>query len=405
MGNCNSEWLDKSIPLDDTPCTHEGEDEKIKLIQTACSAGDLDTVIDLLPQLCKTVVDEHRHVLIQDTIHTGRNNNIVRLVQEYHNPFWKRVQIQGDYENANEQVSVDRADIATYLRFISTAPFFLRPLIRLTIERQCLDHFSKIIELTVQNRGEALCKELKDLWEIFRNRTCMKSLLRIYTLSQPAMSTIIQNKSSSYASLVYMNLHNIECRQRAYNGISYRGEFVSVKDLITYRGAKGKEVLIEIKNFYSTSKSQNIASMYGGNPDETNYKFSALYVFDFTDRACPTAIDLVKEPVISKYPEEEEVLLLPYTMFRVVDVHKAGYFDDLGCDRWIINLKNITVPKRNFLSFIWERTDLKAKSGMDIMFDSNFHIPSIRLDNSLSLFNDSSTQTEYHDNLIYSHDG
>lgn len=358
--------FDDIIPLAETPCTHEGEPEKIDLLETACFTGDFDTVVNLLPQLCQTAISDNRRGLIELACISG-DNNIARLIKEYKTPLLESVQTQGTYKNANQQVSVDRADIATYLRFISTAPFFLRPLIRFSIQRQCLDHFSEIVEHTIQNNGEDFCEELKDLWEKFREKTCMKSLLRIYTLSRPAMSTIVRNKSSSYASLVYMNLHNIECQQRAFNGISYRGELISANDLITYCGAKGKEVLVEMKNFYSTSKSQTMALYYGGNPDENNYKFPALYVFDFTEKACPTAIDLVKEPVISKFQDEEEVLLLPYTMFHVVNVHKAGYLDYFGCDRWIINLKNITVPKRNFMSFIWERTDLGGSGGARIL--------------------------------------
>ncbi|CAF1548296.1 unnamed protein product [Adineta ricciae] len=360
MGNCNFKLLENSIPLEKKYCTHEGEDEKITKIQVACFTGDFDTIIDLLPQLCETVVARNRDDLVQLAYRSG-DCNIVRLIREYQNSFWKDNQLQGDYENANPQTSVDRADIATYMRFISTAPFFIRPLIRLTIEQQCLNHFDQIVELTIQNRGDTSCTDLIDLWATFRRKICIKSLLRIYTLAQPPMSTIIQNKSSGYATLVYVNLHNIECRQRAFNGISYRGEFISVKDLVTYSGAKGKEALVEIKNFYSTSKLEDVALSFGGYSDENNYKFPALYVFDFRGEACSTAIDLVKEPVISKFPDEEEVLLLPYTMFRVVDVHKAGYTDNYGCNRWIINLKNIIVPKRNFMSFIWERTDLKNK--------------------------------------------
>ncbi|UJR12580.1 hypothetical protein I4U23_016756 [Adineta vaga] len=404
MGNCDCKRLEMTIPLDETLCTHEGEDEKLELLRTACFTGDFVTVVDLLPQLCKTAIDTNRGCLIA-LADRGGDNNISRLIENYGSPYGNRVQRQEDFENANQQVSFDRADIATYLRFIGTAPFFFRPLIRITIERQCLDHFSQIVEHSIQNNREDLCKNLKHLWQIFMKKACIRSLLRIYTLSRPTMSTIIQNKSSSYASLIYMNLHNVECQQRAYNGESYRGEFISANDLITYRGAKGKELFVEIKNFYSTSKLQDVALMYGGNPDENNYKFPALYVFDFTEKPCSTAIDLVREPVISEFPDEKEVLLLPYTMFRVVDVHKAGSIDDSGCDRWIINLKNVIVPKRNFMSFLWERTDIKAiKSEVYIPFNYHLHIPISPLDNSLPLTNNSSSQTENHDNLTYSHD-
>ncbi|UJR19258.1 hypothetical protein I4U23_022387 [Adineta vaga] len=77
----------------------------------------------------------------------------------------------------------------------------------------------------------------------------------------------------------------------------------------------------------------------------------------------------------------------------------------MGCDRWIINLKNVIVPKRNFMSFLWERTDIKAKkSKIYIPFNYHLHMPISPLDNSLPLTNNSSSQTENHDNLTYSHD-
>ncbi|CAF5134046.1 unnamed protein product [Rotaria sp. Silwood1] len=62
------------------------------------------------------------------------------------------------------------------------------------------------------------------------------------------------------------------------------------------------------------------------------------------------------KPCLSEYEDEQEVLILPWTLFEVKRIKKAADEDDLS----MIYLTNIVIPKKNLLTtFTWSCAELK----------------------------------------------
>jgi hypothetical protein len=170
------------------------------------------------------------------------------------------------------------------------------------------------------------------------------------------MSTILRSNSGSYTALIYLNLNKFH--NRAFNGTSYRGLKESPLNLEHYRSAMEHEHIIELNNLTSTSKSSQIADIYS--EGKVNNAHLMVMKFDFTESPCPTALDLTKDPCISRVPFEEEVLVLPHTLFRVTHIEHTLPTQDNSCERLIITFKYVPmVPGRSLHSFIFKRSRLE----------------------------------------------
>ncbi|CAF1482443.1 unnamed protein product [Didymodactylos carnosus] len=111
-----------------------------------------------------------------------------------------------------------------------------------------------------------------------------------------------------------------------YKGITYRGLLMKQNDLKPYR--IGNYILN--KSFMSTSKALSIAQLYANNsPDSilggtSNYHDRAevsSVILKFTIKQDETAVDIKH---MSMVPDEEEVLILPFSVFRVKDTIENG---------------------------------------------------------------------------------
>ncbi|CAF3628547.1 unnamed protein product [Rotaria socialis] len=256
-------------------------------------------------------------------------------------------------ECVRQRLSEYGADIARRLEQIADASWLLRPIIRAAIAQECTQDFQQIInEIKLTNNNT---QKLEELFEKFVNKHCIISLLCIYTLPSPVMSTIIRDNFVSYATLIYMNLKTMK-PNRSYQGRSYRAALVTSRDMINYRAALLKGNLVETRLFSSTSKNRRVAETFtiGGQSCDSH---SATIIFDFTKRPCETALDLTfrrhdNVKVATVVPDEEEVLVLPFTLFRVIDIDADSYIDEYQCKRWVITLQNIPVPKRSLVTLV-----------------------------------------------------
>jgi hypothetical protein len=84
-----------------------------------------------------------------------------------------------------------------------------------------------------------------------------------------------------------------------------------------------------------------------------------LLILDFPN-VCDQAINLsrisVDTPCLSEYEDEEEVLILPWTLFEVTRIRKATNEDEF----YTIYLTNMIIPRKNLIStFKWTCADLK----------------------------------------------
>jgi hypothetical protein len=99
-----------------------------------------------------------------------------------------------------------------------------------------------------------------------------------------------------------------------YRGISYRGMWITSKDADSYKaGAK-----MYNKSFLSTSQKIEVAEKFlCTNEDSRGIPVICIYYIN-TSRI---ALDIKKW---SRYPDEEEVLILPYTPFKIKKTRRDG---------------------------------------------------------------------------------
>jgi hypothetical protein len=123
--------------------------------------------------------------------------------------------------------------------------------------------------------------------------------------------------------------------------VCYRGVGITQDDLRIYRWSLKYDSVIATETFCSTSSDQSVAEMFA---QATSLdKMSVLLIFTFPER-CDTAIDLGKQPSISEFGDEAEVLIGPNSLFTVARIEIAGTY--------IIYLVNIAVNPSSLLSAV-----------------------------------------------------
>ncbi len=182
--------------------------------------------------------------------------------------------------------------------------------------------------------------DAKTFFEKFRTEQNVGELIRLFTLETPFYDAL-QRNVDSYAIELYTYLTSLQ--GRAFKGgVTYRGLTMADDSIKAYQwAAKDKGRMIEIKTMTPTSIQRRVAIKFAKqNAAKDKKKHCVLCVLEFPD-ICYTAIDLnIGEP-ITVYPDEEEVLLLPGTLFEVHAVTNGPE------DGWYtIQLKNVPVPHR-----------------------------------------------------------
>jgi hypothetical protein len=266
------------------------------------------------------------------------------------------------FSAVREQEDASEAQASRFLSAIARAPRLLRYFIRQATERQCRSNFRELIDEAKQlylERNRTMCSsEVDQLYELFTTNksksTAADALLRLYTLINPPLFETLRKNCGSYTALVYLHLN--EMQHRAYKGISYRGAPLTPIDFDHFESACLNQTIIQTRTFLSTSQDKAVAEMFVDQPGQ----FVGFIIFDFSSedgdngKACPTAMNLTKEPVVAKLESEQEVLIFPFTLFTVTSI-----VQDPISRRYTIKLKNVKVLKRSLQSFIWERTHWK----------------------------------------------
>ena len=171
--------------------------------------------------------------------------------------------------------------------------------------------------------------------------------LRLYTLETPFYHNIrCGEQSGNLAFLLLMNVSFL--KKRAFSGRSYRGLSMTKVDLKAYQWAlKRKGRILITKTFCSTSLDETVARRFMG--EASNEKIRVLMVFDFP-KPCDTAVQLYalskKLPCLSEYEDEKEVLVLPFSIFYIVNLTM-----DVTTNQCTIYLENVMT--QNGLKNIW----------------------------------------------------
>jgi len=219
-------------------------------------------------------------------------------------------------------------------------------------------------DTNVNNSDDYL--KIQDLIHQFeQNTNSIEHLLHLYTL-ETRFYRILKEDCMPLAMPLFMNLQKL--KYRFFKGRVYRGMRMSSEQISIYQIAMEMSgTLLQTKSFSSTSMNRNVAEEFAylksKNPENN---FCVLFIFDFPDIS-DQAINLSRLasdiPSISEYEDEEEVLILPWTLFEVTQIRPATDQDCL----YKIHLTNRPIPKKGLLStFKWTIADIKhqmAKSG------------------------------------------
>ncbi|CAF4604711.1 unnamed protein product [Rotaria sp. Silwood1] len=120
-------------------------------------------------------------------------------------------------------------------------------------------------------------------------------------------------KWSGYYTGVIMKNPALQCYY--YSGITYRGMQITLKDLEKYKVG----VALTNKTFQSTSKLRKVAEHFAHREKPRLESVRIIIVYLIVDQK--SGLDISS---ISEYPDEEEVLMVPGTCFKVVHVDKSG---------------------------------------------------------------------------------
>ncbi|CAF0893549.1 unnamed protein product [Adineta steineri] len=126
--------------------------------------------------------------------------------------------------------------------------------------------------------------------------------------------------------IVTLVINHPDVCQHKYKGVSYRGMLMSPNDLKPYR--IGHYILN--KSFVSTSKNREIAQIYAGSAQESVSSITSNHhdpsevsvILKFTIKQDDTGLDIKDMLMIEG--EEEEVLILPFSVFQVKDRIENG---------------------------------------------------------------------------------
>ncbi|CAF1063026.1 unnamed protein product [Adineta steineri] len=131
-----------------------------------------------------------------------------------------------------------------------------------------------------------------------------------------------------------------QLEKRAYTGQTFRGALMSESDIEQYKEltTKGENGVIALRAFTSTSRIRDVA-MHFLKPQVG--KKRVLYVFNIPNRSN----GIVSVQDISRFPDEEEVLIIPGNLFTISSVRKDEDFDLTEIHLEHINTKVTTFKK------------------------------------------------------------
>ncbi|CAF1436864.1 unnamed protein product [Rotaria sordida] len=213
-----------------------------------------------------------------------------------------------------------------------------------------LDHHSILIRLnnlleeSKINDAEDYIK-INDLIKQYKhNDNAIEQLLHLYTLETHFYRIL---KKDCLPLAIPLFIHLPKLKDRFFRGCVYRGMKMTYEELLIYQKAMEKPgTVLQTRTFSSTSVNRSIAEEFACLEKKDNEKkFCVLLVFDFPN-TCDQAINLSRvsndKPCLSEYEDEEEVLILPWTLFEVKRIREPTDEDNL-C---IIYLNNIMIQKK-----------------------------------------------------------
>jgi hypothetical protein len=140
-----------------------------------------------------------------------------------------------------------------------------------------------------------------------------------FQLSFAMSSTISRDNGppkgfGQYIFVAILSHHPKLQQYRHYTGTTYRGMNMKESDLDQY--VKGQFILT--RTFLSSSTDQNVAQNFLiNNPVDLNSNHRVISIYHIRNPS--TAIDV---HTISTYPNENEILIIPFTTFKITNINK-----------------------------------------------------------------------------------
>jgi len=217
------------------------------------------------------------------------------------------------------------------------------------------DHIRKIVLQTIDESHREYNKALNVL-ENFGKTKDPEHLIYLHTIESPFYQYIARNQDEVFYMELFIGLTVFQ--KRFFSGRTYRGAGLSKVDIDFYLWSwHHRTNFIEIRTIISTSASRQVAKIFIPSSRPGDDGIRTLFIYNFSDQ-CATAIELSPSsnrqlPSLSKYPDEEEILIIPGTFFEVTSIKKSSLSDD-SSDFTIIELKNIPVSREILLKTINE---------------------------------------------------
>ncbi|CAF1532585.1 unnamed protein product [Adineta steineri] len=245
-------------------------------------------------------------------------------------------------------ISADSAHEAQLMIAMANSSNPLKQIVKNRTEIESTQTLNELVSTAVPQQHKHY-KYISDLKEKFLNKMGISHLLTMYTLETPFYNTL-QTEADSFTVLLYFHLN--ELQDRAFQGWAYRGGTMSQSDISAYRWALTRDdYVLETRTVQSMSLKKKVAQEFAegaASKDKQTDRHLVLLTFNFPQK-CPTAINLTRIsetlPCLSAYGHEEEVTLLPFTLFSVKDIKT-----DSNSGQYRIALTNVPTPKTSLLA-------------------------------------------------------
>ncbi|CAF2515471.1 unnamed protein product [Rotaria sp. Silwood2] len=188
---------------------------------------------------------------------------------------------------------------------------------------------------TDKNELVSLCKEqykkhtaeLKNVHE-FEQHYSSDEALRWYT--RPSFAYRVLNKALRTQNIELLFLfrffiHDIERQLEQHRSLSplriYRGQLMSTDELKLLQNSVGK--FISINSFFSTTANRDVALFFLGDSAANDDLQRVLFEID-ADPSFDGIKPFANITSLSYYPDEEEVLMMIGSIFRLINIHYEG---------------------------------------------------------------------------------
>ena len=216
------------------------------------------------------------------------------------------------------------------------------------------DKLKDLVEKEVNVKKDPQTQKANELLNNFLHDSDVgriEHLIRLYTLETKFYHALKQSPIP-LALPVYMALDAM--KDRHFQGQAYRGAKMDDDDIATYEWAVNNHgSLLQTRHFSSTTLKRSIAEEFAtrkSNKGKNIERQSVLFTFNFPHK-CEQAIYLGRisdqDPCLSEFENEDEVLLLPWTLFEVDKVEKES---SASSSSYNIQLTNVPLPHKSMWS-------------------------------------------------------